>query len=290
MNPAPFCNLCSQAGAIWYCRKDSIDVLRCPNCGLIYTAKMRGQEELLRHYSSQYFQPYLKTEAIHLKQRFGKRIREIRQYVFPGTLLDVGCGAGFFLKLASDTGYTVKGLELSPYAAQYAREKLGIHVFQGELGDADFSNESFDIITLWHIIEHVRNPRALLYQANKLLKKNGLLAIEVPNIGSPLARIAGKHWELMAPLEHFYYFNRSTITRYLTECGFAVLRMQSSYWTTPPMILRGYANDCGLLFNVLLRSFAKIAACLTFIRFKTAPSILQGDTLTVYAIKNERSA
>jgi 2-polyprenyl-3-methyl-5-hydroxy-6-metoxy-1,4-benzoquinol methylase len=281
------CNLCQQAGATWYCRKDSIDVLRCPCCGLIYTAETRGYEDLVGHYSEEYFEPYLKTKAIHQRQRFGKRIKEIKQYAFPGTLLDVGCGAGFFLKLASETGYAAEGIELSPYAVQYARQKLGLRVSQGELGEAHFSDESFDIITLWHIIEHVRDPRTFLCQAHKLLRNNGLLAVEVPNIGSPLARIAGEHWELMAPLEHFYYFNISTIKRYLTECGFTVLRMQTFYWTTPAMILRAYACKHKLLPNLLLRSSAKMASCLSFMRFQTAPPIVQGDALTVYAVKNE---
>ena len=279
------CNLCRHTDPAWYCRKDSIDVFRCINCGLIYAGEMQGNEELINHYSDQYFEPYLKTESIHLEKRFRKRIEEIRQYVFPGSLLDVGCGAGYFLKLAADTGYSTQGVELSPYAAKYAQQNFGLRVFQGELADAGFDRESFDIITLWHILEHVHDPGDFLGQVNGLLKKTGLLAVEVPNIRSLSARIAGVNWELMAPKEHFYYFNKSTIKRYLENSGFIIILVQSFYWTTPAMILRACTADRQGLCSRLLRSFAVMASSLSFFRFRTAPSMLPGDVITIYAVK-----
>jgi 2-polyprenyl-3-methyl-5-hydroxy-6-metoxy-1,4-benzoquinol methylase len=285
---ASVCNLCLHADPVWHCRKDSIDVFRCLHCGLIFAGEMQGNEELIKHYSDQYFEPYLKTESIHLEKRFKKRIDEIRQYAFPGTLLDVGCGAGFFLKLAAETGYATEGVELSPYAAKYARQKLGLRVFQGELSDARFARESFDIITLWHILEHVHDPGTFLGQVNGLLKKNGLLAVEVPNIGSLSARAAGVKWELMAPKEHFYYFNENTIKRYLENSGFNVILIHSFYWTTPAMILRAYAGARRGLYSLIVRSLAAMASCMSFIRFRTAPSALPGDVLTIYAVKKGR--
>ena len=195
----------------------------------------------------------------------------------------------FFCEVSDDSGYAAEGLELSPFAARYATRQLGLRVFQGELADAGFADQSFDIITLWHIIEHVRNPRTLLGQVNKLLKINGLLALEIPNIGSRVARVAGVHWELMAPMEHFYYFNKSTIKRYLEECGFSVMRMKTFYWTTPAMILRAHAGSAKPLSNLLLRSFAKMVSCLSLTRFQTARSMLEGDVLRFMRRKGERT-
>ena len=279
------CNLCQHAAPTWYCRKNSIDVVRCLHCSLIYADEMQKNEDLIKHYSDEYFEPYLKTESIHLKKRFGKRIQEIKQYVFPGSLLDVGCGAGFFLKLAADAGYSTQGVELSSYAANFARQNFGLHVFQGELSSAGFERESFDIITLWHILEHIHDPGDFLSQVNGLLKKNGLLAVEVPNIGSLSARISGVKWELMAPKEHFYYFNESTIERYLENSGFSIISIRSFYWTTPAMILRAYAGNRQGLCNLLLHSLAVIASSLSFFRFQTALSVLPGDVFTIYAVK-----
>lgn len=289
MSESPVCNLCGHADTEWYCRKDAIDVVRCRHCGLIFAATMQKNEDLLKHYSHDYFEPYLKTQSIHLRKRFKKRLQEIKQMVFPGRLLDVGCGAGFFLKLAEDTGYTAEGVELSQYAAKYGRSRLGLRVFQGELDDAGFASDSFDIITLWHILEHVHDPRRFLAQVNALLKQDGLLAVEVPNIEGMAARAAGVYWELLAPKEHFYYFDSRTLKQYLEESGFSVIRMKTFIWTTPAMILNAKAGSlkgCGRFF---LRLIAVITRSLSFIRFRIVPSALAGDVLTVYAVKKGRA-
>jgi len=246
---------------------------------------MQQNEDLIKHYSDQYFEPYLQTEGIHLEKRFRKRIKEIKKYRFPGDLLDIGSGTGFFLQLATKTGYAVKGVELSAYAAQYATKKLGLTVFQGELADAGFAKESFDIITLWHILEHVHDPRIFLTQVNRLLKINGLLAVEVPNIGSQVARISGVNWELMAPQEHFYYFNETTIGRYLEMAGFNLVSMRTFYWTTPAMLLRAHAKKQPGKIGLLLRCLSMIASTWSFMRFRSAPSLFPGDVVTVYAVK-----
>jgi 2-polyprenyl-3-methyl-5-hydroxy-6-metoxy-1,4-benzoquinol methylase len=285
MKTSSICNLCTHADTERYLTKDNVNVVRCRHCGLIFTEKMQQHDDLIKHYSDEYFEPYLKTEAIHLKKRFRKRIEEIKCLAFPGLLLDVGCGAGFFLKLASQTGYAVKGVEISPYAVDYTRHNLGLSVFMGELGDVDFAPESFDIITLWHVLEHVRDPKAFLAQVNHLLKEKGLLAVEVPNIGSSIARCAGTKWELMAPKEHFYYFDTATLQQYLEESGFTIIKTQTFFWTTPAMLLRAVAATWKSPGAVLIKFIAFLASSLSFIRFRVAPSFLSGDVITVYALK-----
>jgi 2-polyprenyl-3-methyl-5-hydroxy-6-metoxy-1,4-benzoquinol methylase len=279
------CNFCHHTTPIWYCRKDSIDVHRCGHCGLIYVGEMQQNEDLVKHYSDQYFAPYLATKSIHLKKRFKKRIEEIRQLYYPGTILDVGCGAGFFLQLAQETGYNTQGVELSGYAAGYARKKFGLSVFNGDIADAPFDKESFDIITLWHILEHVHDPRQFLGEVHRLLKPNGLMAVEVPNIGSPVARMAGVNWELMAPKEHFYYFNTSTVRQYLEMLKFKIVQVKTFYWTTPAMLLKASASQQNGLKKWLMQFMIHLASVLTFIRFRSAPSIFPGDVVTIYAQK-----
>jgi len=286
MTAAVKCNLCGHADAEPYLVKDAINVIRCRHCGLIFAEKMQQHDDLIKHYSDDYFEPYLKTEQIHLKKRFCKRVREIKAQVFPGRLLDVGCGAGFFLKLAGETGYTVQGVEISRYAAEYARNKLGLPVFQGELGAAGLAPESFDIITLWHVLEHVRDPKIFLSQVNGLLKDQGLLALEVPNIGSSAARISRSYWELMSPKEHFYYFPPVTLRRYLKEAGFTTVATQTFFWTTPAMLLRAMSEGRRGPVGLIVKFAALLASSLSFIRFRTAPSFIPGDVVTIYAVKN----
>ena len=280
------CNLCGHAETEQHLIKDSIGVVRCHHCGLIFAEKMQHKEDLIKHYSDDYFEPYLKTEQIHLLKRFSKRIKEIKAQVFPGMLLDVGCGAGFFLKLAAETGYTVQGVEISQYAADYARNKLRLPVFLGELEAAALPPRSFDVITLWHVLEHVRDPRAFLAQVHALLKDQGVLALEVPNIGSLAARISGTDWELMSPKEHFYYFTLATLRRYLEEAGFSIVTTRTFFWTTPAMLLRVLAEKRKGPGGMLLKVIAYVASGLSFIRFRTSLSIIPGDVVTVYAVKN----
>lgn len=279
------CNLCHHHMPIWYCRKDSIDVHRCGHCGLIYAGKVQQSKDLVKHYSDHYFAPYIETESIHLEKRFKKRIKEIKHLHYPGTILDVGCGAGFFLKLAKQTGYGTQGVELSGYAAGYAKDKLGLSVFHGELADAPFEKESFDIITLWHILEHVHDPWQFLRQVYRLLKPNGLLAVEVPNIGSLVARMAYVNWELMAPKEHFYYFDLTSIRQYLEKAGFNIIRMKTFFWTTPSMIFLTAATRQNGMKKRLAQFTGHLASILSFIRFRPAPSLFPGDVVTIYAEK-----
>jgi SAM-dependent methyltransferase len=287
VNAGPLCNLCGSSGAAFYCRKDEIDVVRCGKCGLIYTAEVRSQTEMKEHYSEGYFEPYLKAEALHARKRFKKRIKEIKKLKFPGSLLDVGCGVGFFLKLAEDEGYKASGVEFSSWASEYARNNFSLDVFTGELKDAGFAPDTFDVITLWHILEHVTDPTKFLMEVNRLLKKDGLLVVEVPNVRSIAAKIAGTSWELMAPKEHFFYFNPETVAQLLQDAGFTVSGNQSYFWTTPGMVLRAKARlKTGPgLGRVCLYLAAFFFEVFSFLRFKTMPGFIHGDVITVYAIK-----
>jgi 2-polyprenyl-3-methyl-5-hydroxy-6-metoxy-1,4-benzoquinol methylase len=247
--------------------------------------EIQSSKNIEQHYSKEYFNDYLKTEAIHLKNRFEKRIKQIKKIKFPGTLLDVGCGIGTFLRLARDEGYEASGVELSSYAAEYAKNNFGLSVFNGELPDADFAPKSFDIITLWHILEHVADPKKFLKEVNRLLKKDGLLVIEVPNIGSIAAKFSLMNWELMAPKEHLFYFKPHIISRILKETGFRIIKDQTYFWTTPAMVIKAKADSMKNNVNVILKLFAFLCYVLSPVRFKVLPDFIKGDVLTIFAIK-----
>jgi len=241
------------------------------------------------HYSEEYFKPYLQTEVLHARKRFRKRIKEIKRLRFAGSLLDIGCGPGFFLKLASDEGYAVSGIELSQWASEYAKKHFSLNVITGELKDAGFAPDTFDIITLWHILEHVTDPAKFLLEVNRLLKMDGLLVVEVPNIQSAAAKLAGTSWELMAPKEHFFYYNLHTISQLLQTTGFTITGNSSYFWTTPGMILRARAGLKTGLGRFWLRSVALLLEAFSFFRFKTMPGLIRGDVITVYACKTKNT-
>ena len=282
------CHLCQDTHPTFYCRKDDIDVYQCAKCGLIYAGETRNDTELRQHYSKEYFDSYFKNEAIHLAKRFKKRLPDLRRHAPAGNILDVGCGAGFFLHLASQNGYQAKGVELSEFAAEYARTHFSLDVFHGYLSDADLAPESFDIITLWHVLEHVTDPRDFLAQVHALLKKNGLLALEVPNIGSFPAQASGLFWELMAPREHFYYFSPETVSRLLKESGFTIIDLTTFYWTTPTMYFRARAAASKGVRKLFMNSIALALYPLSIMRFRMAPKCFPGDVLLIYARKTSK--
>lgn len=146
----------------------------------------------------------------------------------PGRLLDVGCSAGFFLEAARYAGWTVQGVELSADAAALARERLGLDVFVGELADAPLAPVSFDAVTLWDVVEHVRDPAAMLRDARTLLRPGGTLALSTPNIGGLFPRlsrpvaVATGYWTHPEPPAHLFQFSQTTILRLLQATGFRV--------------------------------------------------------------------
>lgn len=285
MNSVISCNICSSTDREVYCRKDSIDVFRCRQCGLIYAGETQSSKNIEKHYSKEYFENYLKTESFHLKKRFEKRIREIKKIKLPSVLLDVGCGVGSFLRLARNEGYEASGVELSYYAAEYARNNFGLSVFNGELKDANFAAETFDIITLWHVLEHVTDPKKFLIEVNRLLKKNGILVVEVPNIESIAAKISLMNWELMAPTEHLFYFNPHTISRLLKETGFSIIKNQTYFWTTPAMVIKAKADSIKDNGSTILKLIAFLCHVFSPARFKVLPDFIKGDVITIFAIK-----
>jgi 2-polyprenyl-3-methyl-5-hydroxy-6-metoxy-1,4-benzoquinol methylase len=254
---------------------------------LIYAGEVKDEHGREKHYSKEYFETYLETEPVHLKKRFEKRIKEIKRIRASGNLLDVGCGIGSFLRLARAEGYVPSGVELSRYASEYARNNFGLSVFNGEMKDAAFPSETFDMITLWHVLEHTANPKDFLLEVNRLLKKSGLLIIEVPNIGSIAATISCMAWELMAPKEHLYYFNPDTIKQLLTETGFTILKRQTYFWTTPAMILRAKAHLTGNSKSAIYKLIVILLHIFSPIRFKVLPGFIMGDVMTVFAFKDK---
>lgn len=285
MNGLLFCKLCLNAEIELYCRKDSIDVFRCRNCGLIFAFWEPDEKVLEDHYSAEYFKPYLESMSIHVNKRFKRRIREIKSLKPSGKLLDVGSGVGIFLKLAVEQGYDVLGADISSWACEYARKKFNLKVFNGDFREAGLKSEYFDVITLWHVLEHVKNPVIFLKDINKYLKKDGILAVEVPNVESIMAKAAGIYWELMAPKEHLFYFNIRTLKSVLGDAGFKIIKSKTYAWTMPDMIFKAKKQASRGFMRLFWLALSALTLPLSLFRFMAMPDFLKGDVITVYAVK-----
>ena len=161
-----------------------------------------------------------------------------------GCLLDVGCGNGQFLANMRDLGWEVVGVEPDPEAVRVAREMLGLQVYQGTLAETNFPPNSFDAVTMSHVIEHVNDPVSLLVECNRVLKPGGHLALVTPNIDSLGARTFDQAWLHWDPPRHLLLFSPSTLKRCVESAGLRIreLRTPSSEapqtWMTSRLLRR----------------------------------------------------
>ena len=163
-------------------------LVRCKKCGLFYANPRLEREAGENFYKRRYHE--VQKEEILYKVRLGlfKRFLRIMNRFFPrkGTLVDVGCSMGYFMDLARSDGWEVKGVEISDSAVEHAQKKLRLDVIKGNLKDVRFERESFDVATMWNVLEHLYDPKANLIELNRILKKGGYLFIRVPNLYSQL--------------------------------------------------------------------------------------------------------
>lgn len=206
---------------------------RCGGCGILLVDPQPVQESLNQRYVRDYFDnEYLPSLGFgngfdpevnerHWSMKLTALERHARP---PGTLLDIGCGMGFFLVAARDHDWEVQGIELSDYAARYGREQLGVPILSTLAEQSALPAESFDVVTLWDAIEHIQQPLAVLREVSRVLKPGGVLGLSTPNIRCLSYLLLGKHYWVLGPREHIYYYDARSLRRILRPLGFEVVK------------------------------------------------------------------
>lgn len=141
-------------------------------------------------------------------------------------LLEVGCGNGDALVRMQDLGWEVTGIDFDPKAAETAR-KRGVNVFTGALQEQNFISNSFDVITLSHLIEHVHNPLQLIENCYDLLNSHGRVVILTPNSQSLLHRIFKRNWKALEPPRHLHIFNSNNLVQLAKKAGFKTMTVKT---------------------------------------------------------------
>lgn len=222
------CPVCREARREHLFEKDGWPVARCARCGLVYVDAMLDRPALDTLYGRDYYEGEAFADYIgerELRAASARRkVAELARLVPCGSLLDVGCAAGFFLQAASER-YDVTGVEISEFAARYAREQLGQRVFTGEIFDAPLEDESFDAVTLWDVVEHLADPLATVAEIARVTRKGGVLALSTGNVEGSLARRGLPGWDLMFPPGHLSFFSPRTLEHLLNRAGFQLRRL-----------------------------------------------------------------
>lgn len=192
--------------------------VKCKNCHLIYVNPIEKASKINGDYSKMG-----NTDAPIIR---GSRLRAaksqlglIKRYKSGTTLLDIGCGEGFFLFNAFKAGYTAKGIELSQDAVAYARREFGLDVEAKPFEELRFAENHFDVVTLWQVLEHVPYPLIILKEVHRVLNPGGMLVITTPDIESILAKVFQRKWWNVRML-HINQFTTKTLANILKNAGF----------------------------------------------------------------------
>jgi 2-polyprenyl-3-methyl-5-hydroxy-6-metoxy-1,4-benzoquinol methylase len=197
-------------------------IVECARCGLVYTNPRHDGRDILEAYVAV-------EDPLYVQERDGRVLtfeRHLRPLMQlkppPGRLLDVGAYIGVFVEIARRHGWDAWGVEPSSWAVGEARRR-GLQMIEGTLESMDLSEPSYDVITMWDVIEHVTDPLAEISRAFQLLKPGGLLVLHTMDIDSAFARLMGGRWPWLMEM-HIYYFSRRTLSAMLEKAGFEVLR------------------------------------------------------------------
>jgi SAM-dependent methyltransferase len=205
--------------------KNELQLLRCRRCHTIYTPYSPW-------YSSQYYYgSYYPEQSLAPPAFVQTRLEEITagfsRYRQENRLLDIGCGAGGLLVAARKNGWNAQGLDVAEQATEHVR-KLGFEVFHGELQQAAFPSQHFDVITAAEILEHLSEPRLLVQEVARLLRPGGLFWTTTPHARGLSARVLGLKWRCIWPPEHLQLFSVAGMQALLREVGFRQIRFQTT--------------------------------------------------------------
>lgn len=233
------------------------NVVKCINCGLVYVNPRFSDEKLNEVYKCCLNNPedskrqnVSKNIEVYYQNEIEAIGKALKNHRFPEsarpTVLDFGSGWGHFLKLAKNRGWNVHGIELDASRAK-AANGYGLNVFNGTLEESEFSDEYFDIITAFQVLEHMTDPSDILKRLRSKLKNEGLLVLSVPNYGGLESAFFGKRWKDLHPVEHIYYFNFNSLKKILARNDYLII--------DKPYVRKYSKENCfkEYLFNLLTR-------------------------------------
>lgn len=226
------CKLCGSNNVGLLYKKPNYSIKRCRDCTFVFhgnwskfsdTSKVESKENINED------RDVKKTESEQglYDARFGKELAEIEKYKAKGKLLDVGSCYGSFLRIAKKNGWLTYGIEIDKRAAEHCVNVLGLDVYCGNLEDKEFEENYFDVVTLFRVFEHIPDFHGTLSIIKTILKPDGLLVIEVPDIEDLRRKFSKQNWEMFRD-NHLWYFSESTLKRLLGQYGFHVYGFKAS--------------------------------------------------------------
>jgi 2-polyprenyl-3-methyl-5-hydroxy-6-metoxy-1,4-benzoquinol methylase len=207
----------------------------CSSCHCLFLNPMPGDAEIATFYPTQYWWnagrrgSLKKLESIYRRIALRDHVRFITKAAGNRTgleLLDVGCGSGTLISLLKRRGFRVRGVDFSAEAASIAKSENDVDVAVGSLEQVHFPDQSFDVVTLFHVMEHVTNPRQVLEEVSRILRPGGALILQVPNIESWQFKMFGAKWYGLDIPRHVIDYSRQSMLKLLNDTGFSPVRLR----------------------------------------------------------------
>lgn len=212
---------------------ERFEVARCRRCGLVRLEPRPSPEQVAAYYPGNYWFAPDGSAAGSLEEAWRRMVlrdhvhfvrRAVERAGVPGPVLDVGCGGGLFPGMLRERGFAAMGLDFSPGAAAVAWKRNGVPVVVGSLETAPLAPESCAAVTMFHVLEHLHDPRAYLEAARQLLKPAGTLVVQVPNAACWQFRLLRSAWTGVDVPRHLIDFRARDVEALVNSCGYRVVR------------------------------------------------------------------
>lgn len=212
-----------------YISGETFSIAKCSQCGVGWTVLPETFSNLSKYYGQSYYGKkgsrfLAPMEALVRFFRMQRVNQMTREFSAPGAALDIGCGRALTLALLKQKGWQCAGTEFEPELAQAAMDAYNIPVrAQPTLAECKFDEASFDLISMYHVLEHVQNPFQTLGEIRRILKPNGRFFVEVPNLDSLQAQTGQGKWFHLDSPRHLWHFGSASLAQLLTENGFEII-------------------------------------------------------------------
>jgi len=302
-------------------RREKFNIVRCRNCDLCYVNPRLPKEIILKYYPEDNYYSYkcfedckkisfkkVKEIAIEFIGNYPKissgkglidllgklialmvknSISVVIPYKEDANVLDIGCGSGELLFFLKKHGFNTYGVEISNKAANYGN-KYGLNILNCDFADTNFPSDFFDIIVINQVLEHLYSPYKTLKGINRIIKKDGLLILGVPNIDSYGMKVYKSYSSILDIPRHLYHFSTSTLKKMLLKSGFKIEKIVSKNFFIPhynKYSLSLLKKECAFfrLFKAYLQIYLLKPIFFTFSRNKES----FGEFITIYAYKGK---
>ena len=224
--PCPICGA-QEFNHLFHKKKEPF--VRCIQCHFTLINPRPSFEQIVKTYDSVYSGNYTK-KAGKKRKRALRRVKRLKNsYGLFGNWLDVGCSAGFVVEAAQSQGFFGYGIDIEAGGLAYGKKELGLsNLIEGTLGEHQYPNQFFDVISAYDVIEHVPDLNLFLTEIKRILKPHGIVDIGTPDIAHWRVPKKLSTWNEFKPSEHLYYFNKDTLGKLLEKNNLKIVNQRLS--------------------------------------------------------------